>query len=125
MKNSHHALAKGVVWTVGAYGLTQLVRFATSVALTRILAPDLFGMMVIVNSLRTGFDLLLDVGIGQNVIQNRLGENPSFYNTAWSIQIARGFIIWFICLSGSLPLARFYEAPQLITILPIAGFYFL
>lgn len=125
MKISRHAVAQGVVWTVGAYGLTQLVRFATSVALTRLLAPDLFGMMVIVNSLRTGFDLLLDVGIGQNVIQNRLGENPSFYTTAWSIQIVRGLIIWLICLVGSVPLAHLYEVPQLIAILPIAGLYFL
>jgi O-antigen/teichoic acid export membrane protein len=125
MKISRIALVKGVGWTVGAYGLTQLVRFATSIALTRILAPELFGTMVIVNSLRTGIDLLLDVGIGQNVIQNKNGDHPHFYNTAWTIQIIRGLFVWIICLIVAVPLAGLYEAPLLATLLPIAGLYFI
>jgi O-antigen/teichoic acid export membrane protein len=125
MKTSRITLAKGVGWTVGAYGLTQLVRFATSIALTRMLAPELFGTMIIVNSLRTGIDLLLDVGIGQNVIQNKIGENPGFYNTAWTIQLVRGFFIWIVCLVASAPLAELYTAPQLAKLLPVAGLYFI
>src|SRR6267378_3289559 len=121
MKTSRIALAKGVGWTVAAYGLTQLVRFATSIALTRILAPELFGTMIIVNSLRTGIDLLLDVGIGQNVIQNKNGDDPRFYNTAWTIQLLRGILVWVICLIVSAPLAKFYDAPILASILPVAG----
>jgi O-antigen/teichoic acid export membrane protein len=124
MKISRIALAKGVGWTIGAYGLTQLARFATSIALTRILAPELFGLMIIVNSLRTGIDLLLDVGIGQNVIQNKNGEDPRFYNTAWTIQLVRGLFVWIVCLIVSLPLAKLYEAPLLATVLPVAGLYF-
>jgi O-antigen/teichoic acid export membrane protein len=125
MKKSRIAeLSKGVGWTVGAYGLNQLIRFGTSIVLTRLLAPDLFGTMVIVNSLRTGIDLVLDVGIGQNIVQNRSGDLPSFYNTAWSIQLVRGILICLICWAISAPLATLYDKPVLISILPVAGIYF-
>lgn len=125
MKTARGVLAQGVGWTVGAYGLTQLVRFVTSIALTRMLAPELFGIMLIVNSLRTGIDLLLDVGIGQSVIQNKNGADPAFYNTAWTIQLIRGIFVWTICLILSVPLAKLYETPLLATVLPVAGLYFI
>lgn len=118
------SLVRGIGWTVGAYGVTQLARFAANLALTRILAPELFGIMVLVNSLRTGVDLLLDVGIGQNIIQNRSAEDPDFYNTAWTLQVIRGCAVWIVFCAISTPLARIYEAPILASILPVAGLYF-
>lgn len=119
-----NSLVKGLGWTVGAYGVMQLARFGANLVLTRILAPELFGIMVLVNSLRTGVDLLLDVGIGQNIIQNRSGENPDFYNTAWTIQIIRGCAVWIVFCAISTPLADLYKAPILASILPVAGLYF-
>jgi O-antigen/teichoic acid export membrane protein len=118
------SLIRGVGWTVGAYGVMQLARFAANLALTRILAPELFGIMVLVNSLRTGVDLLLDVGVGQNIIQNKFAEDPDFYNTAWTLQIIRGCAVWIVFCALSIPLARIYQAPILASILPVAGLYF-
>jgi O-antigen/teichoic acid export membrane protein len=118
------SVVRGIGWTVGAYGVTQLARFVANVALTRILAPELFGIMVLVNSLRTGVDLLLDVGIGQNIVQNRSAEDSDFYNTAWTLQIMRGCAVWIVFCAISIPLARIYEAPILGSILPVAGLYF-
>jgi O-antigen/teichoic acid export membrane protein len=118
-------LSGRVGWTVGAFGLIQLIRFGLSIALTRLLAPELFGTMLIVNSLRTGIDLVLDVGIGQSIIQNKNAELPSFYNTAWSIQLVRGLTIFIVCLAVSAPLAKLYDTPILASILPVAGIYFI
>ena len=101
MKISRFAVLKGVGWTVGAYGVGQLVRLLTNVVLARLLAPELFGIMVIVNSLRTGVDLISDVGIGQNIVQNKNADKADFYNTAWSLQLVRGLLLW-----GRLPNSR-------------------
>ena len=51
MRVSHRAFVKGTSWTIIAYTLGQVLRFFTNFVLTRILAPELFGVMVIVNSL--------------------------------------------------------------------------
>ena len=82
MTVSINRLLRNAVWTVGSFGLSQGLRLVMNIILARLLAPELFGIMVIVNSLRTGIELLSDVGIGQNVIYHKDGNDPEFYNTA-------------------------------------------
>src|SRR5262249_5989257 len=124
MKISRLALAKGVGWTVGAYALMLSLRLITNIALARLLAPELFGIMLMVNSLRTGLDLISDVGIGQNIVQNKNAEDPNFYDTAWTLQLIRGFLLWIACCAAAVPLAQLYQAPILSLVLPVAGLYF-
>ena len=114
MKIPHIAVTKNAIWTVAGFGLIQVIRLATSVVLTRLLAPELFGIMVVVNSLRTGIELLTDFGIGQNIIYNRDAENPEFYNTAWTIQSIRGVLLWLIACAATVPVAHYYQAPILL-----------
>src|SRR6478736_6077527 len=85
MKIPRIVITKNAIWTAGAFGILQIIRLATSVVLTRLLAPELFGIMVIVNSLKAGIELLTDVGIGQSIIYNRNAEDSDFYNTAWTL----------------------------------------
>jgi O-antigen/teichoic acid export membrane protein len=115
-------LVTGTVWTLGGFGLGQAIRLATNVALARLLAPELFGTMLIVNTLMTGIQLFSDVGIGQNIIHSPRALDPRFYNTAWSLQIIRSIVIWLIFLLAAVPAAHFYGAPILAAILPVSGF---
>jgi len=115
-------LVTGTVWTLGGFGLGQAIRLATNVALARLLAPELFGTMLIVNTLMTGIQLFSDVGIGQNIIHSPRALDPRFYNTAWSVQIIRSVGIWLIILLAAVPAARFYGTPILSAILPVSGF---
>src|SRR4051812_10436092 len=105
MNISPLVLLKGIGWTVGGYGAIQLTRLVTIVVMARLLAPELFGIMIIVNGLRTTLDLISDLGIGQNIVQNKCADDPDFYNTAWSLQAIRGPVIWAACTAASLPLA--------------------
>src|SRR5258708_17782105 len=98
MKISTGSLLRGAVWTIGAYGLAQVLRLATNVFLARLLAPELFGIMLIVNSLRTGIELLSDVGIGQSIVYHKNANDPDFYNMAWSIQAIRSVLLWLVAL---------------------------
>ena len=115
-------LVSGTVWTVGGFGLSQAIRLGTNVALARLLAPELFGTMLIVNTLMTGVQLFSDVGIGQNIIHSPRALDPEFYNTAWTVQIIRSIGIWLIILLAAIPAAHFYGAPILSAILPVSGF---
>ncbi len=121
MKVSVDVLLRGALWTLGGFGGGQAIRFVSNVILTRMLAPELFGLMTIVNTLRTGIELMSDFGIGQNLIYSQNAEEPEFYNTAWTLQITRGLVLFLIILASSVPLARFYELPILVYLLPITG----
>jgi O-antigen/teichoic acid export membrane protein len=119
--SSHAALIKGALWTLGAFGALNLLRVASSVVVARLLAPDLFGIMMIVYAFRHGIELLSDFGIGQNIVYSKSGEEPEFYNTAWSLQLLRGLILWAICAVIAVPVARFYHSPILVWVLPAAS----
>src|SRR6202790_2970832 len=94
MGPSKNFLLRGTIWTLGAYGINTGLRFVTNVVLAKFLTPEIFGTMLIVYSLRTGIEMISDIGIGQNLVQSKNADDPDFYNTAWSLQLIRSFILW-------------------------------
>jgi O-antigen/teichoic acid export membrane protein len=112
-------------WTTLGYGTVQFLRLVNNVILARLLAPQIFGIMAVVNAVRTGIELLSDVGVLQNIISNPDGGDPKFYNTAWTLQALRGMLLATLCLLLAVPVARFFGHPELATILPVASLFFI
>ncbi len=108
MKLPSLALLTRTGWAIGSVAYTQVLRFGANVIMARLVAPEVFGVMAIINSLRTGAELLSDVGIGQNIVASRRGEEVAFLNTAWTMQIVRGLLIAVVLAIGSIPLSRIY-----------------
>lgn len=105
-------------WTTAGHGLTQVVRFASTIVLTRLLAPELFGIMVLLVSLRVGIELFSDLGIGSGMIASKRTRDETFYNTAWTMQFLRGVLLGLLVLA-LLPLLRsIYDDPGLQEVLP-------
>ena len=93
---------------------------ATSI-LTRLLAPQVFGLMALVNVIIQGLKLFTDIGIGPSIIQNKRGEDPVFLNTAWTLQILRGLGITIICAIAAYPASLIYRDPKLIALIAVTG----
>jgi O-antigen/teichoic acid export membrane protein len=100
------------------------MRLVTNIVLARLLAPELLGVMVIVNGVRAGVAQLTDFGINQSIVVNRNGGNPDFYDTAWTVNLVRGIFIWLACVAIAAPLARFYQIDSLAAVFPVAGLFF-
>lgn len=113
---------QGTIWTLFGYGGSQVLRFGGNLILTRLLVPELFGLMALVNTFITGLNLFSDIGIRPSIIRSQRGDDPEFLNTAWTIQVFRGLGLWIICLLITVPLAKFYNEPELLWITPIVGF---
>ena len=113
---------RGTVWTLVGYGLSQCLRLGANLLLTRLLAPEMFGEMALVNVFILGLTLFSDIGIAPSIIQHDRGDEPDFLNTAWTLQIVRGFGLWLCCLLLALPVAQFYGEPKLSWLIPIVGF---
>ena len=125
MKILSKSVTERLGWTTGSYAIAQVFRLVNNVVLARLLAPELFGIMLIVNTLRTGVELLSDIGIGQNIISNKNGEDPEFYNTAWTLQIIRGVFLSVICLLATYPVSIFYQSQTIYKIIPVISFIFI
>ena len=95
-------------WLVAPFAVQQVLRLATNIVLARLLAPEMFGLMVIVNMLRTGTELLSDIGIGQSVVRAKKYPDHAFLDTAWTLQLARGALLTVVMLALAHPLASVY-----------------
>jgi len=122
MKISQILLLKGAIWTACIFAVGQMLRLGTNIILARLLAPELFGIMQIVYGLRTGVELISDVGISQNIIHNKNANDPDFYNTAWCLQLIRGILLWIVFCAAAVPVAKFYHASTLVFVMPVAAF---
>jgi O-antigen/teichoic acid export membrane protein len=115
-------LLKGSVWIAGGYAASQVLRLASNVVLTRLLAPEAFGLMMLVQVFMQGLQMFSDVGIGPSIIRHDKGEDAAFLNTAWTIQALRGGLLWATAAVLAWPVAVFYGEPQLTSLIIVASF---
>jgi len=85
-------------WSLAGYGLGQLIRFGSNLVMTRLLVPDMFGVMAVAQVFLIGLTLFSDLGLVQNIVQSRRGDEPLFLNTVWAVQILRGVLLWALAL---------------------------
>lgn len=112
------AVFGAVGWVTATYVAQQGLRLVSNIILAWLLAPALLGTMLLINSLRTGGELLTDVGVGQSIVNNPRGNDPAFYNTAWTIQILRGLLLFIVAIVLTVPIAHAYSNPELLFLLP-------
>ena len=111
---------KGTYFIVAFYGIALGMRFVGSIILTRLFAPELFGLMTLVTTILVGVNLFSHIGLEDNVIQNPRGDEEPFLNTVWTLQVLRGIGLWLVMLILAWPVAHFYE-PRLLWLLPFVG----
>ena len=111
----------GAFWTAGGYGVRQILRFINNLILTRLLFPELFGLMAIVNLFVLGLNLFSDIGLNPAIIQSKRGDESRFLNTAWTIQVLRGVLLAIGAVFLAWPVSRFYDQPILLYALPVSG----
>ena len=114
--------ARGSTWTALSFFVSQGARFAANLIMTRLLFPEAFGIMALVTVLLVGMAMISDMGIAQSVMQSKRGDEPEFLDTAWTLQIIRGVVLWLIACALALPAAAFYDQPDIALFLPVAGF---
>lgn len=106
-------LGRDVGWILLPFGVQQVLRLGTNIVLTRLLAPEIFGIMLLINSLRTGTELLTDIGIGQSVVRSPRGEDSDFLDVAWTLQLLRGLLLTVFAVLAAFPVAALYRQPDI------------
>lgn len=112
---------RGASITVTSIIGENLLRLCSNLILTRLLFPEAFGMMALVQTFIQGLKMLADTGVIPSIVRSDRGDDPDFLNTAWMVSIARGFLLWFGACALALPMANLYNEPMLAQILPITG----
>ncbi|WP_283807439.1 oligosaccharide flippase family protein [Bradyrhizobium jicamae] len=121
------------MWSLSGFALSSAIRLGSNLLMTRLLAPEMFGVMALAFTIIMGLSMFSDVGLKQNVVYSRRGHDSIFLNTAWVLQASRGLMLWAIacCLCFAIFLAvrlnfvsssSVYAAPSLPYVLAALSF---
>ena len=68
--------AAGGITLIG-YGFSQMLRLVSNVVLARLLFPEAFGTMAILQTILVGVAMLTDVGLSMSLIRSKQGNADS------------------------------------------------
>ena len=112
---------RGSLWTIAGFGGGQVLRLGSNLILTRLLAPNAFGLMALINVFIICLEMLSDIGVHAAIIHNKRGDDPEFLRTACTIGVIRGVLLWIVSCLIAWPVAVFYNEPRLMLMIPISG----
>ena len=107
--------------TAMGYASNQVLRFVSNLILTRLLFPEAFGIVAIMQAVVIGVTMMSEVGVSQSIVRGKGGAEPIFINTAWTIQIGKGLVMALALWLASGPVAAAYGQPLLAQLMPVAA----
>ena len=96
------------LWTLVGHGSSQVLRLLGNLLLTRLLAPESFGMMTVATVVSIGVVMFSDLGLRQVIVRSNRAGDPVFINTVWTMQVLQGLLVavLMVLIAGGVALAQ-------------------
>lgn len=115
------------------FAANQALRLASNLILTRLLAPEAFGLVAAAISISVLAVMMSDIGINSSIIRSNHSDDPRFLHTAWTLSIARNALLWIFMIAvaaalaysqsaGGLPERSIFSAPEAPAVIVVFGF---
>ncbi len=109
---------------VGLKVAASALRLASSLILTRLLAPEAFGAIGVIMSIRFVLTMVSDVGFRAFLIRHQR-DDDDFINFLWSVQLVRNIVLTAVMAAGAQLFASAYGNPQLTLAVAATGLVYL
>lgn len=96
------AIVSASIWIVVAFGLTQLSRLGSNLIVTRLLEPEMFGIMAIIYIIMHGLGMFSDLGLWAFIVRHKEGLEERVLNTVWTMQVIRGWMMYGVLIFATL-----------------------
>lgn len=103
----------------------NVFRLAGNLVITRILAPEAFGVVGVITSISFLLTMLTDMGFRPFVVQARRADDPKFLDVIWTIRLGRSVLLAALMFFGAGLLAQAFDKPELQTPIAMTSFLFL
>jgi lipopolysaccharide exporter len=107
------------------FGLSAIVKLASSLVMTRLLNPEAYGIFAVLFSILFMIELLSDVGTTGLIIRHERGGEQRFIHTVWTIRLIRGVFNFLLLYALAPVIAAIYQTPVLTDALRTFSFWFL
>src|SRR4051812_5429166 len=111
-------VTRAIFWIVWSRGVIQILNFAVTLAIARILQPADYGVMAIAGIFTTATGMLVEMGLGAAVVQFRDLDNREL-NTCFWITMALASGAYAVLFLSSGVIAEWFAAPRLAELLPV------
>lgn len=119
-----HKAVGGLAWTSAGRLVAQIVNFATTIILARLLVPEDFGLLGMVVIVTSFTQLLGEMGASAALIQR--GEvNEAHRSSMFWLNLGLGLLSALVVLTAAPYLASFYGEPRVDDLLQVAAALFL
>jgi len=112
-------MSQSVIWLAAGSGAGRGLSLMKNMILTRLLAPEAFGLMAIILAINSAFESFTEVGIRKAIIQHPRGEEHKYLNGAWWFAIIRALALYCTAYAASPWVAQFYNNSGLISLMRI------
>lgn len=110
---------------IGAVAFNNVVRMVGSIILTRLFAPETFGIVGIIGSVAFVFAMTSDLGFQAFVVRHPDGDRRKFLDTIWTIAVARSVILTVLLAAAARPIAGAVGKPELALVIAVSSLTFL
>lgn len=108
----------GVLWTFSQQFSVKGIAFIVQIILARLLLPEVFGLIAIIQIFVAIGQTLVDAGMTSSLIRTQNADQKD-YSTVFFLNLITSVIIYVILFFSASPIATFFERPQLTTLLRV------
>lgn len=112
---------RATFWAASGIAGQKSLQLLSNLILTRLLFPEVFGLMALANVTIVALAMFSELGLKPAIVQSDRGDDPKFLNTAWSVQILRGFTLWLSAAALAYPISRVYGQADLFALICLLG----
>ena len=110
-------------WTIGARLTAQIVTWAITLVVIRILSPTDYGLLAMATVFIGFLTMFSEFGLGSAVVQRQDIDIPTL-RRAFGVIVTIHFLLAGIVLSAAPLIADFFKEPRLVPIVRVLGFQF-
>ncbi len=109
---------------IASHGARMVLRIGSSLIVTRLLAPEAYGVIGIVNSIAYILNMVSDMGLRAYVIRHKTGDDAAM-QTVWTVRLLRNIVLFAIMFIGAGFFADLYNSPNVTLAIRVCAFPFL
>jgi len=113
-------VARSIFWVVWSRGVVQLLSFATTVVVARLLVPSDYGLMALASTFISVLGLVCELGLGAAVVQFSDLEDREL-NTCFYLSLGSACIVYVILFLAAPQISIWFNSPRLTDILRVAS----
>jgi lipopolysaccharide exporter len=97
---------------IGTLIILNVVRLVSTLALTRLLNPEDYGVLGLITVTHYAIVMLSDLGIDSYIVRNQVDNNRKALDVIWTIKAIRLIAIGLVVAMAAWPLAHFFGNPH-------------